>query len=164
MERIWAPWRRGYVIGKRRPSGCLFCRARRAPPKKDSLNFVLRRSPAAFLILNRYPYTNGHLMVVPNRHVSSLEQLKDRERLDLLRLLDQALALLRQALHPHGFNIGINLGRIGGAGIPGHAHLHVVPRWAGDTNFMPVLTGSKVISDSLEATYRQLRQVLRSQG
>ena len=110
-------------------------------------------------MLNLYPYNNGHLMLVPNRHVPSLEKLKNEERLDLLQLLDRSLAILRKALHPHGFNIGINLGRVGGAGVPGHVHMHVVPRWKGDTNFMPVTAGTKVISDSLKGTYQSLSQL-----
>ena len=100
-------------------------------------------------------------MLAPNRHVPSLENLKDEERLDLFKLLDLSLKLLRKGLRPHGFNMGLNLGRIGGAGLPGHVHLHVVPRWKGDTNFMPVLTGAKVISDSLQSTYRELHRILQ---
>ena len=100
-------------------------------------------------------------MIVPNRHVSSLEKLSDNERLDLLGLLDLALGLLKKVFHPHGFNVGINLGRIGGAGVPGHIHVHAVPRWKGDTNFMPVLTGTKVISESLQATYLELKKALK---
>ncbi len=162
MNRIWAPWRKRYISGRERTPGCLFCRARRSSPKKDKKNFLLHRSRHTFLLLNRYPYTNGHLMLAPNRHVASLEHLEDEERLDLLRLLDLALRLVRRTLHPHGFNIGLNLGRAGGAGIPGHIHLHVVPRWEGDTNFMPVLTGTKVVSDSLESAYAELHRALRS--
>lgn len=162
MNRIWAPWRKGYILGQRRTRGCFFCQDRRSSPKKDRKNLLLYRSRYNFLLLNRYPYTNGHLMLAPNRHVPSLEHLEDQERLDLLRLLDTALKLLRKALHSQGFNVGLNLGRVGGAGIPGHVHLHVVPRWEGDTNFMPILTGTKVISDSLDSTYSLLRQTLKS--
>ena len=161
MKRIWAPWRKGYILGQRRIPGCFFCRDRRSSPKKDKKNLLLYRSRHTFLLLNRYPYTNGHLMLTPNRHVPSLENLQDEERLDLLQLLDLALLLLRKSFRPQGFNIGLNLGRTGGAGIPGHVHLHVVPRWEGDTNFMPILTGTKVISDSLESAYHQLRRTLK---
>ena len=104
-------------------------------------------------MLNLYPYTNGHLLVVPNRHLSSLEKLKKPERLDLLELVDLGIEILKKSLHPTGFNVGFNLGPTGGAGIPGHVHLHVVPRWNGDTNFMPVLGGTRVISQSLDELY-----------
>ena len=160
MKRLWAPWRKAYITGQKREKGCFLCRDLRS--KKDSKNRLLRRSRHAFILMNRYPYTNGHLMLVPNRHMASIETLNDEERLDLFQLLDVSVRLLKKALHPHGFNIGMNLGRISGAGLPGHLHLHVVPRWEGDTNFMPVLTGTKVISDSLGATYRELCRALRT--
>jgi len=148
-------------MGQKRTGSCFFCGDFRAPRKKDPNNFLLYRSRHAFVLLNRYPYTNGHLMLIPNRHVASLERLKVEERLDLLHLLDLSLKLLNKALHPQGFNVGMNLGRLGGAGVPAHVHLHVVPRWLGDTNFMPVLTGTRVISASLRDTYRALRRVLQ---
>lgn len=160
MDKLWAPWRRAYVFGKHQGRGCLFCRALRAPARNDRKNLVVHRSSHSFIILNRFPYNNGHLMVVPRRHVSSLETLKSEERLDLLRILDRSIAILQRALRPQGFNVGFNLGSAGGAGIPGHVHLHVVPRWRGDTNFMPTLTGTKVISDSLNASYRRLKSVI----
>ena len=162
MERIWAPWRKAYVLGKKRKRGCLFCGCLRAPKRQDPKKLVLYRSSASFLILNRYPYTNSHLMLVPNRHTATLEKLGPAERLDLLRGLDLALKLLRKAFRPQGFNIGINLGKAGGAGIPGHVHIHIVPRWVGDTNFMPTTTGIKVISDSLESAYQHLHRVLKT--
>ena len=162
MKRLWAPWRKSYVLGGKRQKGCFFCEDSRAPLKKDPLHLVLYRSQHSFVVLNRYPYTNGHVMLVPNRHVATMEKLNDRERLDILKLLDLSMELLRRSFHPEGFNVGMNLGRSGGAGIPGHVHLHVVPRWNGDTNFMPVLTGTKVISDSLESTYHRLRENLKS--
>lgn len=161
MDRIWAPWRKVYITSQTRRKGCFLCGVRRASHSKDPKHLLLFRSRHSFILLNRYPYTNAHLMIVTNRHVPSLEQLRDEERLDVLQLLDLALKILRKTIHPHGFNMGMNLGRTGGAGVPGHVHLHVVPRWKGDTNFMPVLTGTKVISDSLSSTYRQLRQSLR---
>lgn len=163
MDKLWAPWRRAYVFRKERRVGCLFCRALRAPSRKDPKTLVLLRSPHTVIILNRFPYNNGHLMVVPRRHVSSLEKLKDGEQLDLLQMLNRSLSLLRRGLGPQGYNVGLNLGRAGGAGVPGHLHLHVVPRWVGDTNFMPVLTATKVISDSLDATYQRLKTVIARQ-
>ena len=101
-------------------------------------------------------------MLVPNRHMATLEKLNSKERLDLLRVLDLAMKLLRKSFRPQGFNVGINLGKVGGAGIPGHVHIHIVPRWVGDTNFMPTTTGTKVISDSLDSTYRHLHQILKT--
>lgn len=162
MQRIWAPWRKAYILGKARPRGCLFCRGLRAPRRQDPKHLILYRSAGAFLILNRYPYTNSHLMLVPNRHTATLEKLNPKERLDLLRVLDLAMKLLRKSFRPQGFNVGINLGKAGGAGIPGHVHIHIVPRWVGDTNFMPTTTGTKVISDSLDSAYRHLHQILKT--
>ncbi len=161
MDRIWAPWRKKYVTHKKEGKGCLFCRARKSPSKKDQKNLLLHRSSHSFIILNLYPYNNGHLMVAPNRHVATLDRLTDRERLDLLKLLDVSQRILKKAIHPQGFNIGINLGRTGGAGVPGHIHIHVVPRWGGDTNFMPIIGKTKVISDSLENVYRALSRLLK---
>ncbi|MBI2167108.1 MAG: HIT domain-containing protein [Candidatus Omnitrophica bacterium] len=160
MERLWAPWRKTYIRNKK-VSGCVFCRALQASPKKDPENFILLRSSHNFIILNRYPYISGHLMVVPNRHVDSLEKLGDRARLDFLALLDQGLAALKRALKPQGFNVGLNLGRVGGAGVRKHIHLHLVPRWGGDTNFMPLLAGTRVLSDTLRSTYKELVNALK---
>jgi len=162
MKLLWAPWRKIYIASEVQTKGCFFCKDLRSPTARDPENHLLHRSRHAFILLNRFPYTNGHLMVAPNRHVSSLEKLSDAERLDFLRLSDLSTTLLKRTLKPQGFNLGINLGRVAGAGIPGHVHLHIVPRWKGDTNFMPILTGTKVISDSLEATYRELRRSLRA--
>lgn len=161
MERLWAPWRKHYVVVKKKMSVCIFCRALRAPRRQDPKNLVLYRSRFGFIILNLYPYNSGHLMVVPKRHVATLEKLNRAERLDFLKLHDLALQILRKALRPQGFNLGLNLSRSGGAGVLNHLHLHIVPRWMGDTNFMPVMTGTKVISDSLDGTYQRLRRFLK---
>ena len=161
MKNLWAPWRKDYVGGKQKTPGCFLCRSLKASQKKDKDNYILLRSQTAFIVLNRFPYTNGHLMVVPSRHVSTLEKLNDNESLDLLRQLDLALDLLKKVFRPHGFNVGLNLGQMGGAGVPGHIHIHAVPRWKGDTNFMPVLTGTKVISYSLQAVYQELKKALQ---
>ncbi len=161
MNRIWAPWRKRYVSGEKKTRGCLFCRVVRAPARKDKTHLLLHRTPHSFLMLNRYPYNNGHLMIVPHRHVPSLARLKDNERLDLLKLLDRSLEILAKAIHPQGFNVGMNLGRAAGAGFPGHVHIHIVPRWVGDTNFMPILGETKVISDSLQAVYQALSRLLK---
>ncbi len=153
MDRLWAPWRIGYVsaTGKKKP-GCLFCAAARDPRK----HHVFLKNKRSFAMLNLYPYNNGHCMVVPHRHTADLERLCDDELLDLMRTLRQTEKLLKNTLAPHGFNIGINLRRVAGAGIPGHLHLHVVPRWNGDTNFMPAVCGTKVISQSLQELFLKL--------
>ena len=161
MKRLWAPWRKKYVTHQK-PMRCIFCVACRAPRKNDGKKLVVCRSHHGFILLNLYPHNNGHVMVVPNRHVPSLERLTDAERLDLLRLVDRSLAILKKTLHPQGFNIGMNLGYIGGAGFPNHLHIHVVPRWQGDTNFMPILTGTKVISNSLQDVYKILSGALKA--
>jgi ATP adenylyltransferase len=153
MKILWAPWRMEYIVGNRE-EGCLFCS--KLQRGDDRGNLILYRGERSFMILNRYPFTNGHLMVVPNRHVSSLEELNERETLELMASLKKSLLVLRRALKPDGFNVGMNLGREAGAGIEAHVHFHVVPRWNGDTNFMPVLFDTRVIPEFLEKTYEKL--------
>ena len=153
LARLWAPWRSRFLY-QRKMRGCIFCRAVRG--RDDRRTYVVRRTRHAFAILNLYPYNNGHLMVVPRRHLPDFSRCTPSELLDLWRLAGRMQALLTRALKPHGFNLGINLGRDGGAGIPGHVHIHLVPRWRGDTNFMTAVHGTKVISESLDALYRRL--------
>ncbi len=159
MERLWAPWRLQYIknADKMNEEGCIFCDLPAANPDKDREHLILFRGERAFVIMNRFPYNNGHLMVVPYKHTGSLEQLSAEERLELMNLVERSVAVLSQAISPHGFNIGMNLGRIAGAGIDEHLHFHIVPRWNGDTNFMPVLADTKVISAALIETYDQLK-------
>ncbi len=160
MDRLWAPWRKAYIRPKiRKDKGCLFCRL--LTEEKDAKNFILKRTPHSFAILNVYPYNNAHVMVVPQRHVDSLHALSDHEKLDWLSLYDEVLLALKKTLRPHGFNAGMNLGKVAGAGVPHHLHLHIVPRWKGDTNFIPVIGQTKVISESLESVYRTLSPALR---
>ncbi len=158
-SRLWAPWRAGYLSGIRRSSTtskrCLFCRHRRETA--DAKDHLLSRGRLAFSLLNRYPYNNGHLMVAPYRHVGQLARLTPQEWAEILELANDAIARLDRVMKPDGYNVGINIGRVAGAGIPGHLHLHVVPRWSGDTNFMPTLAGAKVISQSLDAAHRLLK-------
>ena len=153
VERLWAPWRSGYLLhrGRRR---CIFCLARRSTA--DRQHHVVRRGRHVFALLNRYPYTNGHLMIAPYRHIGRLTSLNSREWHGMLQLAQQMTQRLRGFLHPHGFNIGLNVGRVAGAGFPGHLHLHLVPRWHGDTNFMPVLAETRIIAQSLEELYDRL--------
>jgi ATP adenylyltransferase len=155
MQRLWAPWRETYItkiIGKQK--ACVFCRI--LADGKDKKNFIFIRKPHAYAVLNIYPYSNGHCLVVPNRHVSDISKLPAEEYTQLMELLREAKDLLQKALEPQGFNVGINLGRIAGAGIPGHVHVHIVPRWKGDHNFMPVTASTKVISQSLSVIYKKL--------
>ena len=162
MERLWAPWRMEY-IGQAREGedqGCLFCEK----PKEgdDEKALIVARSDLSFAILNKYPYNSGHLMVAPFRHVGELEEVEDDESLDMQRLMQRCVKALKEAMKPDGYNIGMNLGTVAGAGIPDHLHWHVVPRWTGDTNFMPVLGDTKVVPESLDSVRRRLSGVLAS--
>ncbi|MGH7320961.1 MAG: HIT family protein [Candidatus Rokuibacteriota bacterium] len=147
-----------YVRSEQRPVGCLFCTALRAG--EDATHRILARARSAFLILNAFPYATGHLMAATNRHVGSPEELSDEESLDLMRVSGRAVAVLRAVYRPDGFNLGLNVGRAAGAGVEDHLHLHVVPRWAGDTNFMPIIGAVKVVPESLDETYRRLQSHL----
>ncbi len=153
MKVLWAPWRMAYIAGDRE-QGCLLCS--KLQEKDDKGNLVLHRSGRSFIIMNRFPYANGHLMVSPNRHVASLQELDEGEMVDLMALLKKSILLLNRALRPDGFNVGMNIGRVAGAGIGDHIHFHIVPRWNGDTNFMPVLFETKVMPEYLEETYEKL--------
>ena len=157
MKRIWAPWRMGYILGNKQ-AGCVFCQALRA--NKDAANHILCRSTKSALMLNLYPYTNGHMMVVPFLHTGELLDLDGETLADMMALTQQAVRLLREAMAPHGFNLGLNLGQAAGAGIQDHVHIHIVPRWENDTNFMPVLGDVRVIPESLDATYEKLEAAL----
>jgi ATP adenylyltransferase len=134
-------------------AGCVLCRIRDGEESER----VLARSELGYVVLNKYPYNPGHVMVVPNRHIGDLEGFDDEESLELQRLLRRAVKALREEMEPHGFNIGLNMGRIAGAGLPDHIHWHVVPRWSGDTNFMPVIGQTRVLPELLDETYRRLR-------
>ena len=157
MNRLWAPWRMAYVGGGVIP-GCIFCNAVAAGDDRKYL--VVHRAPLAFLILNLYPYTPAHLMAVPTRHVSTVAEATAEELGAVMRLVGNATTALAAEYRADGFNIGINQGRVAGAGVENHLHVHVVPRWAGDTNFMPVLGEVRVLPEALEATYERLRSRL----
>jgi ATP adenylyltransferase len=150
MERLWRPWRMQYVSTASDDDECVFC-ARLA---EDD---ILYRNELVFVILNAFPYNTGHLMVAPLRHVGELHELDGSERAGLMEVTSAAVDILREAMGAHGFNVGMNLGRVAGAGIPGHLHVHVVPRWGGDTNFMPVVGDAKVLPEMLEDTDAKLR-------
>jgi ATP adenylyltransferase len=160
LERLWAPWRTVYIGKEQGGSACIFCD--KLQSDQDEANYVLFRGEAVFALLNLYPYTNGHLMVAPVRHVGEIEQLTGEEMLALGETTRQMVSLLKAAFNPHGFNIGANLGNVAGAGVPGHLHFHIVPRWAGDTNFMPVLGDVRVISEGLDHTYRKLKEAIKN--
>lgn len=155
LSRLWAPWR-SVFLSARKTGPCIFCTARKA--RSDRRHHVVARGQEVFALLNRYPYNNGHVMVAPYRHVGRLERLRPSEWGEILRMSQQLTARLTTTLRPHGFNIGFNLGRAGGAGIPGHLHLHIVPRWNGDTNFMPVIGQTKVVSQALNEVFTLLAQ------
>ena len=162
LGRLWAPWRVRYVRGAEAPAGCLFCRVWRG--RNDRGDLVLARRPHAMLMLNRFPYNTAHLMVAVGRHTGRFAALTGRERADLLDLVGEAEAALAAAYRPDGMNYGANSGRVAGAGFLGHLHLHLVPRWNGDTNFMPVTGGTKVLPESLSVTWKRLRRALRGSG
>jgi ATP adenylyltransferase len=157
MRTLYAPWRMEYLTGPAQP-GCLFCRVQEAPPEDDRGNLVVRREPDAVVVLNKFPYNSGHVMVAPRAHVGSLTDLGDEQTLALMRLVRRSLVVLEELLRPDGFNAGVNLGRVAGAGIPDHVHMHVVPRWNGDTNFMPVLGEVKVIGEHLDRTWEKVAE------
>jgi ATP adenylyltransferase len=159
MKHLWSPWRLEYLAAPK-AEGCVFCAALHG--EDDRENLVLLRGERAFLILNRFPYNNGHLMVVPHAHVADLEELDPPTLTEMMLLLNRSLAALRESLAPDGFNVGANLGRVAGAGIEDHVHLHVVPRWLGDTNFMPVVGDLRVIPETWLQTYDRLKAALDS--
>lgn len=160
MNRLWAPWREKYITGlQKKESVCIFCRMLRQ--NNDAKNFIFARRKHSFAVLNLFPYNNGHILVVPNKHVKDLKQLSKDEKLDLLELFEDAKDMVDKVLKPHGYNVGINLGRVAGAGFPGHLHIHVVPRWGGDVNFMPIIGDTKVVSQSLKVLCGKLKKCAR---
>jgi ATP adenylyltransferase len=156
MERLWSSWRLAYVTGGQAPQGCIFCDALTT---EDARSLVLFRGPTCFVILNLFPYNNGHLMIVPNRHVATLASLTPDERDELMVLAQRAEQAVGEAYRPEGLNVGLNLGRPAGAGIADHLHVHVVPRWTGDTNFISVVGQVRVLPEELETTAARLRPI-----
>jgi len=154
MEQIWAPWRIKY-IQMAQIEGCILC----DKPKEnnDALNYILYRGDKNFVIMNSYPYNPGHLMIAPYRHIANLEELTDEELHEHFNVVSRSIKLLKQVFKPDGFNLGINMGKVAGAGINDHIHTHIVPRWQGDTNFMPVLSDVKVVPEALTETYEKLK-------
>jgi ATP adenylyltransferase len=163
VERLWTPWRMEYIDSAKDESsddGCIFCD--KPTTGNDEAAFILARTTKAFALLNAYPYNPGHLMVAPFRHVGELEDLQPDELAETTELLQSSIRALKEVSEPHGFNLGMNLGRVAGAGIPGHVHWHLVPRWNGDTNFMAVLGETRVLPELLAETYGKLSPLLSS--
>ena len=157
MDNLWAPWRMAYILAAQEtPDSCIFCEFPAAEAARRREHLILCQRPRAFVMLNKFPYSNGHLLVVPRAHVPDPVDLAPDEHQALADLLRDSIAALRKALSPHGMNLGMNLGRVAGAGIDQHCHWHLVPRWNGDTNFMPVVGEVKVISEHLLGTYERL--------
>jgi ATP adenylyltransferase len=159
LDRLWTPWRAPYInnpTGTGGP-GCFLCRLPLDDPANDATNLVLYRTEEASLLLNRFPYNSGHLLAAPRAHTGDFTQLTLDQLSDLFQLCQRAMKALSEEYHPSGFNVGLNLGATAGAGIPDHLHVHLVPRWAGDTNFMPVLAETKVLPETLDQTYARLR-------
>ncbi len=161
-ERLWAPWRMDFVTKGYKDDRCLFCRVN--AENDDESNYVLTRGLHTLLMLNAYPYTNGHLMTAPLRHTAEFDTLSPDELAEMMAMAQRGMAALRAVYRPDGFNVGMNLGSAGGAGIADHLHLHIVPRWSGDTNFMPVVGDVRVMPESLDASYRRIKSALDSDG
>lgn len=157
MDQLFAPWRMAYINATDRQEGCIFCDF----PKenKDPDRLILTRGEKVFVILNAFPYNPGHLMVAPYRHEGEYEQLKEEEFNEMHRYGQRCVEVLKKAMNPQGFNMGINIGKVAGAGFAGHVHLHIVPRWNGDTNFMPVTGETRVLPESLHETWKRLKKV-----
>ncbi|HEU4403403.1 MAG TPA: HIT domain-containing protein [Candidatus Polarisedimenticolia bacterium] len=162
MDKLFSPWRLRYITtpDRRKARGCVFCRVLKE--RRDRRNLILLRGRSNFVILNKYPYNNGHLMIVPSAHIGSLQDAPVPVLEEMIGLVVRCEAALRTAYRPTGINLGMNLGRSAGAGIEGHVHMHLVPRWDGDTNFMTVVHGTRVIPEALDSTYRRLRPLLSS--
>ncbi len=157
MDHLWAPWRMAYILDAKEDEGCIFCE--KPKQQNDQENLIVFRSEHCFVMLNKFPYNNGHMMIVPYIHEADLTKLKEIVLHEIQHVLNLGIVALRKTMDPHGLNIGLNLGQTAGAGIVNHLHYHLVPRWNGDTNFMPVITGTKVISEALSDTWQKLHDV-----
>jgi len=161
MQVLWAPWRMEYILNTEKETGCLFCN--RIEQNQDKKNLIVFRAKSALVMMNRFPYNNGHLLIMPKRHIAELHQLKPSEILEINHLLSLSLRALKQAISPDGFNLGLNLGKLAGAGVLDHIHWHLVPRWSGDTNFMPVIAETKVMPEHLHAVYAKLKKAFNQE-
>jgi len=158
MDYLWTPWRYAYIASASREDGCIFCEALAAGDDRKTL--IIFRGSRNFIILNRFPYTSGHVMVVPNAHISDFAAAESETLSEMMSLAQRVQSALESAYHPQGYNLGMNLGRAAGAGVTGHLHLHVLPRWSGDANFMTVVGETRVEPEDLDTTYEKLRKAL----
>ena len=161
MKVLWAPWRMGYILSNDKDNGCIFCPGK--DRSKDEERLILSVEEHTMVLMNRYPYNNGHLLVAPVKHVSGLEQLNNKETLNLLLMVRRTVEILKEVMNPEGFNVGLNLGRVAGAGMEEHMHFHIVPRWKGDTNFMTILGDVRVIPEHIKETYKKLLPLYHEQ-
>lgn len=159
MKDLWAPWRMEYILGPKTAGECVLCVPRSADPESDAERLVVHRGRETCVMLNRYPYASGHLMVIPYRHVMDITELTPEEAADMMAVVQLSCRVLREASHPEGINVGLNLGEAAGAGIRDHVHMHVVPRWNGDSSFMAVLDDVRVIPEHIRATRARLAPV-----
>jgi len=156
MDHLWSPWRMEYIENPDKEEGCVFCNAQ---AKEDSAeNLIAHRGERAYVILNRYPYTSGHLMVIPFLHISNLEELDNETRAEMMELTSRCTTVLKNIYRPQGFNVGVNIGEAAGAGVLGHVHIHIVPRWKGDTNFMSSVGQTRILPERLEDTYLRVKK------
>lgn len=156
MNHLWSPWRMKYIESHNKEAGCVFCNAQAQTDSAE--NLIAFRGKNAYVILNRYPYTSGHLMVIPFKHAPNLEELDSEMRAEMMELTSRCTTILREIYRTQSFNIGVNIGEAAGAGVLGHVHIHIVPRWAGDTNFMSSVGQTRVLPEALEETYQRVRQ------
>jgi ATP adenylyltransferase len=167
MKQLWAPWRAEYINmcneekSKKQKAKCFLCLKK---PKFDYNNLILYRGKKSFIIMNRYPYNAGHLMIAPYRHIGEVEKCNLKEYNEMFGLMQKSIRVLKTTMKPDGFNVGINLGYVAGAGVPGHLHIHVIPRWLGDTNFMPIIGDTKIINEELHKMYISLKKSFRDNG
>jgi ATP adenylyltransferase len=159
MKRLWAPWRMEYILDEKKHDTCLFCGISGEKKSNDRKNFILYRGKRCFVVLNRYPYNSGHLMVVPYFHTPTFDGLNDDVMLDLIKTQKSSVDVLKEAMHPDGFNLGLNFGKVAGAGMESHMHIHIVPRWAGDTDSMPIIAETRVMPEHLKKTYNKLKRL-----
>lgn len=166
MKQLWAPWRIEYIKESQKPkvknqkSKCFLCMKN----KGNTDNYVVFKGKNAFIMMNRYPYNPGHLMIAPYRHIGLIEKCNEQETREMFKLLQKSVVVLKKVMKPDGFNIGINLGYVAGAGVPGHIHIHIIPRWLGDTNFMPIVSNTKIINEELVKMYHKLKKEFNKNG
>jgi ATP adenylyltransferase len=155
MEVLWAPWRMEYILAENKQTGCIFCTD--DSRAKDDDRLILYKGKRSMVMMNKFPYVNGHLLVAPVKHCHGLEMLDEDERLDLITMVSSAIEIVKKAFKPEGFNVGLNLGKVAGAGVEAHMHFHIVPRWYGDSNFMTAIADVRVIPEHIQATYMKLK-------